>query len=226
MAVGTETIPKVDFITGPGNLFVAEALTVATDLLSQAEHGYDSPCVFITTSETLAHETIATIDKLPPNLVTSPIAGSFWKNFGEIAVVENVDQVYALADEYAHEHFQILTKKPREALEKMQHYGALFLGEKTCVPYGDKVIGINNILPTRKAARDTGGLRVGKFLRTVTCQQITSTEASGKLGLLCGRAARTENFKGHACSGDLCAAKYLNDEHVWIKQAQASSSNL
>lgn len=168
MAVGTETIPKVDFIAGPGNAFVAEAkrqlfgeigidlfagptevlivaddaadpFTVATDLLSQAEHGIDSPAVLITTSETVAIETMRYIDRLLQKLETANIAGESWKNFGEVAIVDDLDQAYKLADEYAYEHVQILTRQPHDALEKMRHYGALFLGEKTCVSYGDKV---------------------------------------------------------------------------------------
>ncbi|CAG7947428.1 unnamed protein product [Penicillium olsonii] len=249
MAVGTETIPKVDFIAGPGNAFVAEAkrqlfgeigidlfagptevlivaddaadpFTTATDLLSQAEHGIDSPAVLITTSETVAVRTMQYIDQLLPNLQTANIAGGSWKNFGEVAVVEDLDKAYQLADEYAYEHVQILTRRPREALEKMQHYGALFLGEKTCVSYGDKAIGTNHVLPTRKAARYTGGLWVGKFLRTVTYQEVTAGEASGQLGQLCGRAARAENFEGHARSGDLRAHKYMGEEYRWIKDGQ------
>ncbi|CAI7572739.1 unnamed protein product [Penicillium bialowiezense] len=251
MAVGTETIPKVDFIAGPGNAFVAEAkrqlfgeigidlfagptevlivaddaadpFTVATDLLSQAEHGIDSPAVLITTSQTVATETMRYIDRLLQKLETANIAGESWKNFGEVVVVDDLDQAYRLADEYAYEHVQILTRQPREALEKMRHYGALFLGEKTCVSYGDKVIGTNHVLPTRKAARYTGGLWVGKFLRTVTYQEVRSEEASGQLGELCGRAARAENFEGHARSGDLRAHQYLNKDYKWIKHGQGN----
>ncbi|KAJ5338863.1 hypothetical protein N7452_005591 [Penicillium brevicompactum] len=254
MAVGTETIPKVDFIAGPGNAFVAEAkrqlfgeigidlfagptevlivaddaadpFTVATDLLSQAEHGIDSPAVLITTSETVATETMRYIDRLLLKLETANIAGESWKNFGEVAIVDDLDQAYKLADEYAYEHVQILTRQPREALEKMRHYGALFLGEKTCVSYGDKVIGTNHVLPTRKAARYTGGLWVGKFLRTVTYQEVRSAEASGQLGELCGRAARAENFEGHARSGDLRAHQYLNKDYKWIKHGQGDAQH-
>ncbi|KAK9860062.1 histidinol dehydrogenase [Penicillium brevicompactum] len=254
MAVGTETIPKVDFIAGPGNAFVAEAkrqlfgeigidlfagptevlivaddaadpFTVATDLLSQAEHGIDSPAVLITTSETVATETMRYIDRLLLKLETANIAGESWKNFGEVAIVDDLDQAYKLADEYAYEHVQILTRQPREALEKMRHYGALFLGEKTCVSYGDKVIGTNHVLPTRKAARYTGGLWVGKFLRTVTYQEVRSAEASGQLGELCGRAARAKNFEGHARSGDLRAHQYLNKDYKWIKHGQGDAQH-
>jgi histidinol dehydrogenase len=168
MAVGTETIRKVDFLAGPGNAFVAEGkrqlfgevgidlfagptevlivadeyadpYTVATDLLSQAEHGPDTPAILITNSEDLGQKTIEHVDKLMLNLPTAGLAGTSWKAFGEVAIVENLDEAYALADVYASEHVQILTENPREALHKMKNFGALFLGEKTCVSYGDKV---------------------------------------------------------------------------------------
>ncbi|KLJ12133.1 histidinol dehydrogenase [Blastomyces silverae] len=252
MAVGTESIRKVDFIAGPGNAFVAEAkrqlfgeigidlfagptevlivadekadpFTIATDLLSQAEHGPDSPAVLITTSEDSAKQVMTFIDRLLVTLSTAAIASTAWRSFGEVAIVDNIDQAYALADEYAFEHVQILTEQPREALEKMRNYGAIFLGEKTCVSYGDKVIGTNHVLPTRKAARYTGGLWVGKFLRTVTYQEVKSETASGELGRLCGRAARAENFEGHARSGDLRANQYLKDQHAWIEHGRAGS---
>ncbi|KAK5279128.1 hypothetical protein LTR20_006341 [Exophiala xenobiotica] len=245
MAVGTETIRKVDFIVGPGNPYVAEAkralfgevgidllagptevlivadehadpYTVATDLLSQAEHGPDTPAVLITNSEDIGRQTIDHVDKLLLNLTTAELAGTSWRDYGEVAVVENMDDAYALADEYASEHVQILTENPRVALDKMHNYGAIFLGERTCVSYGDKCIGTNHVLPTRKAARYTGGLWVGKFLRTVTFQEVRSDEASGKLGQLCGRAARAEMFEGHARSGDLRAHKFLGDRFEWI----------
>ncbi|KAJ5169248.1 uncharacterized protein N7482_004842 [Penicillium canariense] len=246
MAVGTETVPKVDFIAGPGNAFVAEAkrqlfgveigidlpagptevlivadghadpFTVATDLLSQAEHGPDSPAVLITTSKSIGEQTISEVDRLLKVLPTADIAGVSWERLGEVIVVDNLDEAYKLADEYAYEHVQILTQKPREALEKMSNYGALFLGEKTCVSYGDKCIGTNHVLPTRGAARYTGGLWVGKYLKTVTYQEVTSPQESGELGRLCGRAARAENFEGHARSGDARAHQYLGDHFEWI----------
>lgn len=168
MAIGTETIRKVDFIAGPGNAFVAEGkrqlfgevgidlfagptevlivadehadpYTVATDLLSQAEHGPDTPAILITNSEEIGRKTIEHVDKLLLNLPTAGLAGTSWNTYGEVAVVETLDEAYQLADEYASEHVQILTQNPREALQKMQHFGALFLGERTCVSYGDKV---------------------------------------------------------------------------------------
>jgi len=131
--------------------------------------------------------------------------------------VESIEEAWKLADDYASEHVEIFTQQPRDALTHMHNYGALFLGEKTCVSYGDKVIGTNHVLPTLKASRYTGGLWVGKYLRTVTYQEVTSEQASGELGRLCGRAARAENFEGHARSGDLRASKYLKDEFAWIK---------
>ncbi|KAH8805281.1 histidinol dehydrogenase [Xylogone sp. PMI_703] len=253
MAVGTETIHRVDFLAGPGNAYVAEAkrqlfgevgidlfagptevlivadnhadpFTCATDLISQAEHGPDTPAVLITTSETVGRKTIEHIRYLleDSKLSTVDLASTSWNDFGEVIVVSNMDEAYALADEYAFEHVQILTQNPREALVKMKNYGALFLGEKTCVSYGDKCIGTNHVLPTRKAARYTGGLWVGKYLRTVTYQEVKSSEASGQLGRLCGRASRAETFEAHARSGDLRASNYLNDRHEWIEGANVT----
>ncbi|KAJ5609989.1 hypothetical protein N7510_006708 [Penicillium lagena] len=246
MAIGTSTMKKVDFIAGPGNAFVAEAkrqlfgveigidlpagpteilivadehadpFVVATDLLSQAEHGIDSPAVLITNSQSVGEKTIQEVDRLLKILPTADVAGVSWDRLGEVIVVEDLGQAYKLADEFAFEHVQILTQMPREALEKMSNYGALFLGEKTCVSYGDKCIGTNHVLPTRGAARFTGGLWVGKYLKTVTYQEVTSPEESGELGRLCGRAARAENFEGHARSGDVRAHQYLNDKFEWI----------
>ncbi|MCT1550142.1 histidinol dehydrogenase [Brevibacterium casei] len=244
MAVGTETIGKVDLIAGPGNAFVAEAkrqlfgevgidlfagptevliiadeaadpFIVAVDLLSQAEHGPDSPAVLITTSATLADEVAAHIEQLLPGMPTRDFAEPAWRDHGEIIVVDDLDEAYALADEYAYEHVQILTVEPRRALETMTNYGALFLGEGTAVSYGDKVIGTNHTLPTRKSARYTGGLWVGKFLKTVTYQEIRDPNASAELGRLLGRAARVESFEGHARSGDVRAAKYDGDSLSW-----------
>ncbi|ENH98703.1 hypothetical protein COCC4DRAFT_155140 [Bipolaris maydis ATCC 48331] len=231
MAIRTETIWKVDFIAGPENAFVAEGkrqlfgdigidlfagstevlvvadetadpFTVATDILSQAEHGPDTPAVIITTSDDVGRKSMEIIDQLLEDLPTAALAGTSWKAFGEVVVVDSLDEAWKLVDEYASEH------------------GALFLGENTCVSYGDKVIGTNHIFPTRKAARYTGGLWVGKFLRTVTYQEVTDTKASGELGPLCSRAARAEKFKGHARSGDLRAHKHLAHEYPWIKGAQ------
>lgn len=244
MAIGTETIGKVDLISGPGNAFVAEAkrqlfgevgidlfagpteilviadedadpFVVAVDLLSQAEHGPDSPAVLITTSRSLAAATIALIDEILPSMPTKDLAGPAWRDHGEVIVVDDIDDAYALADDYAFEHVQILTAEPRKALDTMQNYGALFLGEGTCVSYGDKVIGTNHTLPTRGAARYTGGLWVGKYLKTVTYQEVRDAAASAALGRLCGRAARVELFEGHARSGDVRAHKYAGAPLSW-----------
>lgn len=224
----------IDLFAGPTEILIvavdaADPFTVATDLLSQAEHGPDSPAVLITTSERVGHESMAIVDELLKNLPTAALAGTSWKHFGEVVVVDSLDEAWKLADEHAFEHVQIFTRRPREALEKMRNYGPLFLGEKTCVSYGDKVIGTNYFLPTRKAARHTGGLWVGKFLRTVTYQEVTSESSSAELGRLCGRAARAENFEGHARSSDLRAHKYFGDKYGWIadyNSAQMKSSRL
>lgn len=245
MAVGTETIPSVDMIAGPGNAYVAEAkrqlfgevgidlfagpteilivaddkadpFVVAVDLLSQAEHGPESPAILITTSQEVGTEVIRLIDDILPGMPTKDYAEPAWRNFGQVLVVDSLDDAYRLADQFASEHVQILTENPREALEKMHHYGALFLGEGTCVSYGDKTIGTNHVLPTMGAARYTGGLWVGKYLRTVTYQEVTNKETSSFLGDVTGRTARVENFEGHARSGDARAWKYGGRTFPWI----------
>ncbi|GAB5897700.1 histidinol dehydrogenase [Mycolicibacterium mageritense] len=251
MAMGTDTMRKVDMLAGPGNAYVAEAkrqlfgtvgidlfagpteiliiadadadpFVVAVDLLSQAEHGPDSPAILITESETLAHKVIEVIDTLLPGMPTRDFAAPAWRDHGQVIVVENITAAYELADSFAAEHVQIMTAEPRRALTSMSNYGALFLGEMTCVSYGDKVIGTNHTLPTRHSARYTGGLWVGKYLKTVTYQEITSATASAELGELCGRSARVEQFEGHARSGDVRAAKFgdatlawAHPEHTW-----------
>ncbi|WP_345068220.1 histidinol dehydrogenase [Leifsonia kafniensis] len=251
MALGTETIGRVDMLAGPGNAFVAEAkrqlfgtvgidlfagptevlivadhaadpFIVAVDLLSQAEHGPDSPAVLITTSEDLARQVMAHIDEILPGMPTRDFAETSWREHGEVIVVDDLTEAYALADTYAFEHVQILTEQPREALERMSDYGALFLGEGTCVSYGDKVIGTNHTLPTKKSARYTGGLWVGKFIKTVTYQEVTTQVASAELGELLGRAARVELFEGHARSGDVRAAKYAGQKFEWLGDRYAN----
>jgi sulfopropanediol 3-dehydrogenase len=253
LAIGTETIEPVHMLTGPGNAFVAEAkrqlfgevgidlfagptevlivadehadaFIVAVDLLSQAEHGPDSPAILITTSAELGRAVIGHVDTLLVDMPTRDFAGAAWRDWGAVHVVANRDDAFALADEFASEHVQILTDNPREALEKMHNYGALFLGEGTCVSYGDKVIGTNHVLPTRGAARYTGGLWVGKFLRTTTYQEITDKESSAFFGELCGRAARVERFEGHARSGDVRAAKYRGTPVPWSRHTFEDSS--
>jgi sulfopropanediol 3-dehydrogenase len=234
MAFGTESIERVDMLAGPGNAYVAEAkrllfgevgidlfagptevlivadetadpFVVAVDLLSQAEHGPDSPAVLVTTSATLAEATVRAVDEQLEKLPTRDIAGPAWRDHGQVIVVDDLDEAFAVADEFASEHVQVLTREPRLALERMRNYGSLFLGDRTCVSFGDKVIGTNHVLPTRRAARYTGGLWVGMYLKTVTYQEVTTDAASMHLGELCGRAARAERFEGHARSGDLRA---------------------
>lgn len=232
MAVGTATIPHVDLIAGPGNAFVAEAkrqlfgevgidlfagpteilviaddtadaFTVAVDLLSQAEHGPDSPAVLLTTSQAIADEVTRHIEALLPGMPTADYAGPAWRDHGRIIVVPTLDDAWPVADGLAFEHVEIHTREPRVALERMRNYGALFLGALTCVSYGDKVIGTNHVLPTRGASRYTGGLWVGKYLKTVTYQEVTDAASSSLLGEICGRASRVESFEGHARSGDI-----------------------
>jgi sulfopropanediol 3-dehydrogenase len=252
MAIGTETIGKVDLLAGPGNAYVAEAkrqlfgevgidlfagpteilvladdhadpVTVAVDLLSQAEHGPDSPAILVTTSERVARETIALIERLLPGMPTRDYAELAWRDHGQVIVCDGLDEAFAVADSFAFEHVEVLIDHPRQALDTMRHYGALFLGEKTCVSYGDKVIGTNHVLPTRKAARYTGGLWVGKYLRTVTYQEITDPVSSARLGEVCGRAARVELFEGHARSGDLRAAGLDGAAPDWLTAAHDHS---
>lgn len=235
LALGTETIGAVDLLAGPGNAYVAEAkrqlfgevgidlfagpteilviaddqaspFTVAVDLLSQAEHGPDSPAILITTSEELATTVAALVAEILPGMPTADLAGPAWRDFGQILVVDDLAQAYALADTIASEHVEVLTRQPHEALDRMRNYGALFLGAGTCVSYGDKVIGTNHVLPTRRTARYSGGLWVGKYLKTVTYQEVTDPVASAALGEVCGRAARVELFEGHARAADLRVA--------------------
>ncbi|MGA5352031.1 histidinol dehydrogenase [Streptomyces thermodiastaticus] len=163
----------------------------------------------------MATEVQRHIEEILPGLQTADIAGPAWRDHGQIVLADDLDEAYRIADSFASEHVQILTANPREALEKMHTYGALFLGEGTCVSYGDKVIGTNHVLPTRGAARYTGGLWVGKYLRTVTYQEVRDAKSSADLGVLCGRAARVELFEGHARSGDVRAAKYAGVPLDW-----------
>jgi sulfopropanediol 3-dehydrogenase len=251
MAVGTDTIEPVNMIAGPGNAYVAEAkrqlfgevgidlfagpteilivadehadpFFTAVDLLSQAEHGPDSPAVLVTTSQQLAEEVIDWIDRILPGMPTRDYAGPAWRDWGQVIVADDLDEAYRIADDFAFEHVQIFTENPREALTRMHDYGALFLGENTCVSYGDKVIGTNHVLPTLGAARYTGGLWVGKYLRTVTYQEVQNTESSAELGAVCGRAARVELFEGHARSGDARAWRHAGTQFDWIDESHAA----
>ena len=227
MAIGTETIDPVHLLVGPGNAYVAEAKrqlfgrvgidlfagptetmviadeTVdaeicATDLLGQAEHGYNSPCVLLTNSRKLAHETLQEIDRLLQILPTADTAGVSWKEYGEVIVCDTYEEMLQVADEIASEHVQVMTDRDDWFLEKMTCYGALFLGPRTNVSNGDKVIGTNHTLPTKKAGRYTGGLWVGKFLKTHSYQKITTDEAATEIGAYGSRLCMLEGFVGHA----------------------------
>lgn len=237
MALGTESILPVDMLVGPGNAFVAEAkrqlfgrvgidlfagptetLVIAddsvdgeicaTDLLGQAEHGPDSPAILLTTSASLARETMAEIERLLAILPTAEIARQSWGKFGEIIVAEDNDEVLKIANELAFEHVQVMTRDPDWFQANMQNFGALFLGPRTNVAYGDKVIGTNHTLPTRKAARYTGGLWVGKFLKTCTYQKVLTDEASALVGEYCSRLCALEGFSGHGEQANVRVRRY------------------
>ena len=227
MAIGTETIDPVHMLVGPGNAFVAEAKrqlfgrvgidlfagptetmviadeTVdaeicATDLLGQAEHGYNSPAVLLTNSEKRANETLAEIERLLTSLPTADTARVSWEDYGEVIVCDTYDEMLTMADEIASEHVQVMTDRDDWFLENMTCYGALFLGPRTNVSNGDKVIGTNHTLPTKKAGRYTGGLWVGKFLKTHSYQKVTTDEAATLIGEYGSRLCMLEGFVGHA----------------------------
>ena len=227
MAIGTDRIRPVDMLVGPGNAYVAEAkrqlygrvgidlfagptetLVIAddtvdgelcaTDLLGQAEHGPNSPAVLLTTSEKLARDTQAEIERLLRVLPTAEIARKAWEDFGEVILCESEEEMLREAERIASEHVQVMTRDPDYFLQNMTNYGALFLGPRTNVAYGDKVIGTNHTLPTNKAARYTGGLWVGKFLKTCTYQKVLTDEASTMIGEYCSRLCMLEGFVGHA----------------------------
>ena len=236
MALGTETIAPVDMLVGPGNAYVAEAKRqlygkvgidlfagpteilviaddsadaemVATDLLGQAEHGPTSPATLITTEAALAEDVSAEIERQLAVLPTAEIAGIAWQDFGEIILVESLEEAVVEADRVACEHVEVLTSEPRYFLDRMTNYGSMFLGPETNVSYGDKVIGTNHTLPTKGAARYTGGLWVGKFLKTVTFQECTP-EASVVVGDYCSRLCAIEKFWGHKEQADLRLRRY------------------
>ena len=236
MALGTGSVPPVDMLVGPGNAFVAEAkrqlfgrvgidllagptetLIVAddtadaeicaTDLLGQAEHGPTSPAVLLTTSARIAEGIEAEIQRQLTLLETRDIAGAAWRDYGQVILCDTDDELLSEADRIASEHVQVMTRDPRWFLDRMTNYGALFLGKETNVAYGDKVIGTNHTLPTKRAARYTGGLWVGKFLKTVTYQQV-SPEATAMIGEYCSRLCAIENFAGHKEQADLRVRRY------------------
>ena len=185
-----------------------DAELAATDLLGQAEHGPDSPAILLTTSAKLARETMAEIERLLGILPTADYARKAWETFGEVIVAEDDAEMVRIADEIASEHVQVMTGNPNYFLEQMTNYGALFLGARTNVSYGDKVIGTNHTLPTKKAARYTGGLWVGKFLKTCTYQRVTSDEASALIGEYCSRLCALEGFAGHAEQANVRVRRY------------------
>jgi sulfopropanediol 3-dehydrogenase len=237
MAIGTASIAPVDMLVGPGNAFVAEAkrqlygrvgidlfagptetLVIAdetvdgemcaTDLLGQAEHGPNSPAILLTNSEKLARDTMSEIERLLKILPTGAVAAKAWEDYGEVIVCDSEEEMVREADRIASEHVQVMTRDPDYFLNNMTNYGALFLGPRTNVAYGDKVIGTNHTLPTNKAARYTGGLWVGKFLKTVTYQRVLTDEASAMIGEYCSRLCMLEGFVGHAEQANVRVRRY------------------
>jgi sulfopropanediol 3-dehydrogenase len=237
MALGTETIASVDMLVGPGNAFVAEAKrqlygrvgidlfagptetmviadeTVdaemcATDLLGQAEHGYNSPAILVTNSRRLAQATLAEVDRLLTILPTAATAGVSWRDYGEVIVCDTYDEMLQVANDIASEHVQVMTDRDDWFLDNMHSYGALFLGPRTNVANGDKVIGTNHTLPTKKAGRYTGGLWVGKFLKTHSYQRVLTDEAAARIGEVCSRLCLLEGFVGHAEQANVRVRRY------------------
>ena len=237
MALGTESIDPVDMLVGPGNMFVAEAkrqlfgrvgidlfagptetLVIAddsvdgelcaVDLLGQAEHGPTSPAVLLTDSKSLAEDTLLEVERQLVILPTADIARESWANYGEIIVCESVDEMVREANRLAFEHVQVMTRDPDYFLANLTNYGALFLGARTNVSYGDKVIGTNHTLPTKRAARYTGGLWVGKFMKTCTYQKVLTDEASTQIGEYCSRLCAIEGFAGHGEQANIRVRRY------------------
>ena len=237
MSLGTETIKSVDMMVGPGNAYVAEAKrqlfgrvgidllagptetmviaddTVdaelcATDLLGQAEHGYDSPAFLVTNNQKLAEDTLSEIDRILKILPTANTASVSWKDYGEVILCDSYEEMLNVANDIASEHVQVMTNRDDWFLANMHSYGALFLGPRTNVANGDKVIGTNHTLPTKKAGRYTGGLWVGKFLKTHSYQEITTDEAATKIGEYCSRLCILESFVGHAEQANIRVRRY------------------
>jgi len=251
MAIGTQSLAPVDMLVGPGNMFVAEAkrqlfgrvgidlfagptetLVIAdesvdaemcaVDLLGQAEHGPTSPAILLTTSEKLANETIAEIERQLKILPTAEIAAKSWADYGEVIVCDTEQEMLIKANELAFEHVQVMTKNPDYFLANLTNYGALFLGPRTNVSFGDKVIGTNHTLPTNRNARYTGGLWVGKFLKTCTYQKITTDEASVLMGEYCSRLCHMENFSGHGEQANLRVRRYGKNKDIpWYQPIPA-----
>ena len=254
MAVGTHSIAPVDMLVGPGNMFVAEAkrqlfgrvgidlfagptetLVIAddsvdgeicaVDLLGQAEHGPTTPAILLTDSEALARATLTEVERQLQILPTADIAARSWADFGEVIVCDTREEMLQMADEIASEHVQVMTRDPDWFLENMTNYGALFLGPRTNVAYGDKVIGTNHTLPTNKAARYTGGLWVGKFLKTCTYQRVTTDSASAEIGEYCSRLCHMENFAGHGEQANIRVRRYGTRAEVpWYQPVPAQEA--
>ncbi len=252
MGLGTARIGAVDILVGPGNAFVAEAkrqlfgkvgidlfagptetLVIAdeigadgelcaTDLLGQAEHGPDSPAILLTTSRKLAEDTMREVARLLTILPTADVARRAWESFGEVIVAEDDAEMVRIADEIASEHVQVMTRDPDYFLTNMRNYGALFLGSRTNVSFGDKVIGTNHTLPTKKAARYTGGLWVGKFIKTCTYQRILTDEASAMIGEYCSRLCALEGFAGHGEQANIRVRRYGGRDVPYAGRAEAA----
>ena len=252
MAIGTESIDPVDILVGPGNAFVAEAKRqlygrvgidlfagptetliiadeigcdpemAATDILGQVEHGPDSPGVLLTNSEKFARATMAEIERLLLILPTADHARKAWEAYGEVIVCDSYEEMVQVADQIASEHVQVMTADPDYFLNNMTQYGALFLGNRTNVSYGDKVIGTNHTLPTKKAARYTGGLWVGKFLKTCTYQRVLTDEASTLVGEYCSRLCALEGFAGHGEQANIRVRRFGGRNVPYAGQAEPS----
>jgi sulfopropanediol 3-dehydrogenase len=249
IALGTASIEPVSMIVGPGNAFVAEAkrqlfgrvgidliagpteiLVIAdetvdgeicaTDLLGQAEHGVNSPAILLTTSENLARNTMAEVERLLKILPTAELASVSWRDFGEVILCDSPEEIVREADRIASEHVEVMTSDPDYFLHNMKNYGALFLGSRTNVAYGDKVIGTNHTLPTGKAARYTGGLWVGKFIKTCTYQKVLTDQASAMIGEYCSRLCVLEGFYGHAEQANIRVRRYGGRDIAYASAAE------
>lgn len=253
LALGTQTIEAVSMVVGPGNAFVAEAkrqlfgrigidliagptetLVIAddsvdaelcaTDLLGQAEHGYNSPAVLLTTSRELAEATLKEVERLLTILPTASTASVSWRDYGEVILCDTDDEMVKVADDIASEHVQVMTKDPDYFLTHMRNYGALFLGARTNVAYGDKVIGTNHTLPTGKASRYTGGLWVGKFIKTCTYQRVTTDAASAEIGAYCSRLCTMEGMLGHGEQANVRVRRYAGQDIPYAGAAAATET--
>jgi sulfopropanediol 3-dehydrogenase len=250
MAIGTQSIKPVDMLVGPGNMFVAEAKRqlygrvgidlfagptetliiaddsvdgelCAVDLLGQAEHGPTSPAILLTNSEKLARDTITEVERQLTILPTAGIAAVAWAEYGQVIVCDTHEEMIVVADDIASEHVQVMTVEPNLFLNGMTNYGALFLGPRTNVSFGDKVIGTNHTLPTNKNARYTGGLWVGKFLKTCTYQRVTTDAASAQIGEVCSRLCHMENFAGHGEQANIRVRRYGSRDVPWYQPVAA-----